>query len=74
MEIFDNEREFNKKYPSKIYICSSCAQFTSNPDICIHCSAQGNTLFNYNYQIKGHKKRIIFEPIERLINDKRETE
>lgn len=66
-EIFDSMREFNKKFPSKIYICSACAQLTPNPNICIHCGAQGNNFFNYTYKIQGEQPQTIFKPIELII-------
>ena len=72
LEIFESEREFKKKYKSKLYICSWCGLMTPNPDVCIHCHKQANQLFTeniYKYRIEGQEERHIFKPIERRIND-----
>lgn len=71
VEIFETRREFNKKYPSKIYICSRCGNMVASPFCCLLCSWQSNGLFKesnntYKYIIKSESEEIfeIFRPIE----------
>lgn len=69
IEEFNTIRDFNKKFPSKLYICSRCGQLTPNPYYCINCENQSN---NFVYQEQNYKYRIlesgvteeIFKPIE----------
>ncbi len=42
---FPSEREFRKRFPSRIYICFACGQMTPDPYVCIHCGSQANQLF-----------------------------
>ena len=37
IETFGTIRDFNKKFPSKLYICTRCEQLTPNPYYCINC-------------------------------------
>ena len=37
IEEFETIREFNIKFPSKIYICSRCGSLVSDPYHCIQC-------------------------------------
>ncbi len=69
-DIFENQRKFNAKFPSKIYICDNCGKMTTNDTICTNCGAQANRMFadNYRYKIEN-EERIIFKPIE-LYNEK----
>ena len=67
MDEFANEREFNRKFPSKLYICTSCGKTTPNPYCCTNCNMQSNGLFNesYKYTIKETGEiEQIFKPIE----------
>lgn len=69
VEIFETRREFNKKFPSKLYVCSRCGKMIANPYHCTLCGWQANGLFkdlNYRYIIKEESEEIseIFEPIE----------
>lgn len=68
-EEFETVREFNKKFPSKLYVCTSCGKTTPNPYCCTNCNIQSNGLFieSYQYTIKeiGITK-TIFTPIELL--------
>lgn len=71
VEIFQTRREFNKKFPSKSFLCSKCENMTPNPFYCKECGAQANGLFKdtnntYKYVIKEESEEIneIFMPIE----------
>ena len=66
---FSNKREFDKKFPSKIYICPRCKSLTINPYLCANCGNQStNFLYiekNYRYFLKENsKENVIFSPIE----------
>lgn len=53
---FPSEREFRKRFPSRIYICFACGQMTPDPYVCIHCGSQANQLFppfNFSLPCKG---------------------
>ena len=67
-EEFATLREFNKKFPRKLYICSKCNRLINNPYYCIRCNNQSNNFFFtdvYSYSIKETKKsETIFKPIE----------
>jgi len=69
IEEFETTREFNKKFPSKLYICSKCQNLTDNPHQCTNCDNQSNSfLFEenaYKFTIKetGLSDQI-FKPIE----------
>lgn len=66
---FENQREFSRKFPSKIYLCDKCKKMTTDDTICTNCGAQANRMFADNYKYKiGSNERIIFKPIE-LLND-----
>ncbi len=74
-EEFETTREFNKKFPSKIYICPSCNSLSTNPYLCTNCSNQStNFLYiekNYKYFLKeNNTENIIFRPIELLKGEK----
>lgn len=69
MEVFETKREFDKKFPGKIYICFYCKTFTTNPHVCSCCGKQANILFpdkGYRYIIKEESNQTItiFTPIE----------
>ena len=69
IEEFETQRDFNKKFPSKLYVCSRCSMTTPNPHTCTNCNNQINNLLfsenNYQYTIKetGETEQI-FKPIE----------
>ena len=66
-EVFQTVREFNKKFPSKYYICSRCKSLTLNPYYCIRCKNQSNNFLypNYTYTIaETNTTEQIFKPIE----------
>ena len=68
-EEFATLREFNKKFPSKLYICSRCESLVTDPYICIQCDNQSNNFlyindtYSYSIQEIGTTERI-FKPIE----------
>jgi len=69
VEIFETRREFNKRFPSKTFLCKSCGHMTPNEFFCPFCGAQANGLFKkgtYQYVIKEESDQIneIFTPIE----------
>lgn len=67
MEIFKTQREFNLKFPSKIYVCPNCLTLSDNPYICANCGNQSNNIFLKNYKYKIEQKgevETIFPPIE----------
>lgn len=68
-EEFATVRDFNKRFPSKIYICSRCNSLITDPYICIQCDNQNNNFLyiekTYSYSIKETgKTERIFKPIE----------
>lgn len=68
-EVFETQREFNNKFPNKMYVCSRCGALTNNPYQCRECENQSN---NFIYEDQTYKYRIIengkaeqiFKPIE----------
>lgn len=69
VEVFENYRQFRKKYPSLIYKCCWCGYLTLDPCICTNCGKQANQLFAdniYQYLIKTihTETQQIFKPIE----------
>lgn len=71
-EIFETRREFNKKFPSKFYICSNCNSLQSDKYTCSICGWRADGLFKtmdkgYKYTIKETgEQEEIFKPIELL--------
>lgn len=68
-EEFATVREFNNKFPSKLYICSRCKSLITDPYHCINCNNQNNNFLYindvYTYSIKETGiKEVIFKPIE----------
>ena len=68
-EIFETQRQFNNKFPSKLYTCSKCGTLTDNPYLCITCKNQSNNFFltEHTYKYKILETGIteeIFKPIE----------
>lgn len=69
MEEFKTIRDFNNKFPSKIYICSKCKNMTTNPYQCTCCDNQSNNFIfaseAYTYKIlETNTVQQIFKPIE----------
>lgn len=61
---FKNRIEFKDEYPSGIYMCFKCGQFTTNPTVCSNCGTQANDLFRgYRIKVDG-TELVIFRPIE----------
>lgn len=44
MDVFNSEREFYNKYPSRLYVCSECNRLSPNPYFCWECGEQANKL------------------------------
>ena len=68
-EVFETQREFNNKFPTKMFICSRCGALTTNPYQCGECGNQANnfalTEKTYQYTIlETGKTEQIFKPIE----------
>jgi len=68
-EVFETQREFNNKFPTKMFICSRCGALTTNPYQCRECENQANnfalTEKTYKYTIlESGKTEQIFRPIE----------
>lgn len=68
-ETFETQREFNLKFPSKIYVCSRCGYLTPDKYKCTKCGNQSN---NFIFTDNAYKYTIvetgiteqIFTPIE----------
>lgn len=73
IEIIQTIREFNNKFPSKLFICSNCNQLINDKYTCNKCNWRADGLLKT--MDKGFKYKIletgiteeIFKPIE-LIN------
>lgn len=71
-ERFKSYREFNKKFPSKIYKCSNCGKLTNDKYTCINCGWRADGLLKtwgkgYKYTIEETgTTEEIFTPIELL--------
>lgn len=70
-EVFETRREFNNRFPSKLFLCSKCKTMTAGPFICKECGHQANGIFKdindtYKYIIKEESEELIeiFKPIE----------
>lgn len=81
-ETFATIREFNNKFPTKMYICCSCGQLTDNKYTCSRCGWRSDGLLKtwgkgYKYTIlETGETEEIFKPIELLKevnNDKNKT-
>lgn len=77
VEIFETRREFNNKFPSKLFLCSKCGTMTPNQFYCTGCGQQANGIFKdtnrtYKYIIAEESEEMneIFIPIERQNNEK----
>lgn len=69
-ETFRTKREFNKQYPSKVYICSNCNSLSSDKLNCSVCGWRADGLFGtmgkglkYTIEETGESEEI-FKPIE----------
>lgn len=75
-EIFETQRAYNNKYPSKLYTCTKCGYLTSNKYICPNCKNQSNNLFyqgfSYTIRDKGITEKI-FMPIENFRENQQTT-
>ena len=66
---FETEREFNKKFPSGLYVCSLCGEISFDAYQCLNCGNQSNNFALYDKTLeylikdKGIKNRI-FLPAE----------
>lgn len=73
VETFNNMREFNCAFPSKLFICSLCGALCDNPYTCDRCGFRADGLFKT--MENGFKFRIletsiceeIFKPIELFV-------
>lgn len=70
-EIFKTKRQFLKKYPSRLFICTHCGKIGNNPYTCLQCGWRADGLFKtmekgYRYIIEENSIEIqeIFIPIE----------
>lgn len=67
---FKNWREFNKKFPSKIYICTNCGSLTNDKFTCKYCGWRADGLLKtwdkgFKYTIlETNETEEIFRPIE----------
>lgn len=70
VEVFETEREFNKKFPSGFYVCPICGYMTNDKYNCPRCEYSASGLFKtlekgYKYRIvKTDIEEEIFKPIE----------
>ena len=68
VEIFETQREFNKRFPFSTYVCPNCKSITTNKYQCEFCQFQSNNIANqnYEYEIKElNLKEKILPPLER---------
>lgn len=69
---FKNWREFNKCFPSKLYICSNCNSLTEDKFTCKICGWRADGLLKtwdkgFKYTIlETNETKEIFKPIELL--------
>lgn len=69
-EVFETQRQFNNKFPSKYFVCTNCGTLTEDKYTCIKCGWRADGLFKT--WGKGYKYTIletgiteeIFTPIE----------
>lgn len=75
-EVFKTQREFNKKFPSKMYICSNCGAAINDKYECMYCKWRADGLLKtwgkgYIYSIlETGITEEIFIPIELLKEQK----
>ena len=71
---FNSYREFNNKFPTKLYICPMCNSLSDNPYQCPFCKCQSNNFLidnKFTYKINS-KTNQIFNPIELLRKEENE--
>ena len=68
VEVFETERDFNKKFPGKLYVCPHCGSSTTNPYTCTECRYQITGFLHpdkvYAYKIGSGEVTKIFKPVE----------
>ena len=71
IDYFKTRREFNNKFPGKLYICSKCGNLTPDAYYCEECRTQANGIFKdldntYKFIIEEESDEVqeIFKPIE----------
>ena len=76
IEVFKTQREFNNKFPSKIYICSNCGKMTTDKMNCNYCGWRADGLLKtwgkgYKYIIEELSPEVqeIFRPLETRRNE-----
>jgi len=76
IEVFETQREFNNKFPSKFYICSCCGKIVIDKYTCNYCGWRADGLFKtfgkgYKFIIKeqGADIQEIFKPVETMKED-----
>lgn len=72
-EIFKTKREYNKKFPSRLFICTNCGALTTSEYLCHSCGWRSDGLLKtmnlgYKYIIKEISDDVheIFPPLELL--------
>ncbi len=76
-ETFKTQREFNNKFPTKIYKCPKCGHPSTNPYFCIYCKNQANNFIYEGYKYTINETgitEIIFQPIELTNKESEEKE
>lgn len=66
-ETFNTQREFNNRFPTKMYICSKCGHPTMNPYFCTLCKTQSNNFIYQGYRytiLETGITKEIFKPAE----------
>lgn len=83
MDLFKDERDFFKKYPSRIYVCSNCGYKQPSRYNCQKCGWRADGLLKtwgkgYKFKILSTGKEYeIFKPLEiekETTDDKRTTD
>ena len=79
-EIFKSYREFNKKFPTKMFKCTNCGTLTTDKYYCVKCGWRADGLLKtwgkgYKYTIEDEGiTEEIFTPIELFIFRKESEE
>ena len=69
-ELFKTQKDFDEKYPSKLYICSFCGSLSHDRYKCDKCNFRADGLFKtmdkgYSYTVEETGiTEEIFRPIE----------
>ena len=70
IEVFETQRDFNNKFPSKFYICSCCGKIVIDKYTCNYCGWRADGLFKtfgkgYKFIIEEEGiEHEIFKPLE----------